>query len=248
MSLITLRCQRNSSIRNIDNLPLINTLPGSYTLLPNAPSRFSRTTLIRSFSITAQPGTTLNEKEHRALFGNTRTAITYHHPLVSPIGESDISPTANYVAPETLKEISHLYMSAILFPYLTSSKTVADYGVLCGDCNLHMLYEEHRWKEEQNIRRMTGQDPTASLRTRERINAVRRKACKMYSVSEEARRDGRELKRGVEEVLMTEGGDAVSIQEHRLVHAKEKISRAEREWRETVKGPPLPLLRHDKFG
>jgi hypothetical protein len=155
---------------------------------------------------------------------------------------------ANYVTPDTLKQISHLYMSAILFPYLTSSRTVADYGVLCGDCTLYMRYEEHRWKEEQNIRRMNGQDPTASLRTRERINGVRRRACKMYTVSEEAWRDGGEMKRGGEEMLLARGGDATSIQEHRAVHAKEKTSRAEAEWRKTIKGPPLPVLRHDRFG
>jgi hypothetical protein len=110
-----------------------------------------------------------------------------------------------------------------------------------------MRYEEHRWEEEQDIRRMNGQHWAASLRTRERINGVRRRACKMYTVSEEARRDGQEIKGG-QGMLFSGGGDTTSIQEHRAVHAKEKISRAETEWRQMLKGPPLLLLRHDRFG
>ena len=131
-------------------------------------------------------------------------------------------------------------MSAVPFPYLPSSKNVADYGVLCADCCLKMRYEEQRWAEKQANRRMNGLDPAASARTRERINGVRRSACRMFCVSEEARRD--------EERNGSAGMEAMSIQLHKLTHAKEKMSRSEVEWRKSAKGPPLPLLRHDRFG
>jgi hypothetical protein len=137
-------------------------------------------------------------------------------------------------------------MSAITFPYLPSSKSCVDYGVLCGDCNLHMRYEEHRWKEEQQNRRMNGQDPTASLLTRERINKLRKHACEMYTVTEDAHKDvcsRQDAWRKWEEDV-----PQMSIQEHKLWHVKAKISKSEVEWRNNVKGPPLPLLRHDRFG
>lgn len=247
MTLITLRCQKNSTLCSTPtSFPIITTLPGHYSPIPSAAPRSPRTSLLLAYSITSTPEQTLNEKERLALFGNSRTATTYHHPLISPSDESDISPAANYIPPETPKQIAHLYMSAISFPYLPSSKSCVDYGVLCGDCNLHMRYEEYRWKEEQRNRRMNGQDPTASLRTRERINKLRKKACKMYTVSEAALKDVCDR----QDVLRKWEEDVpeMSIQEHKLFHAKEKISKIEVQWRKSVKGPPLPLLKHDRFG
>ena len=107
---------------------------------------------------------------------------------------------------------------------------------------------------EQESRRRNGQDTTATLRTRDRIKEARRRACMTFTVSEEARLVGLEMRKGTwgmgNNVLDADYGDAMglSIQEHRLVHAKEKLSRAEKEWRAMVKGPPLPLLTHDRFG
>jgi hypothetical protein len=248
MTLITLRCQKNSTLHSSSSFPIITTLPGSYSSLLDTPRRFPPTSLLRAYSITTNPSQTLNEKERLALFGNSRTATTNHHPLIAPSEESDISPAANYVAPETPKQIAHLYMSAITFPYLPSSKTVEDYGVLCADCCLHMRYEEQRWKEEQRNRRMNGQDPTASLRTRERINGLRKKACKMYTVSEEARQDEKVIRDGRGMECSGVGmGDRLSIVEHRQIHVREKMSKSEVEWRKSIKGPPLPLLRHGRF-
>jgi hypothetical protein len=246
MTLITLRCQKNSSLRSTTPFPIINTIPGPYFPLPNKPPRYPRMSLLRAYSITSNPEQTLNEKERLALFGNSRTAATNHHPLIAPSEESDISPAANYVAPETMKQIAQLYMSAISFPYLPSTKTTTDYGVLCADCCLHMRYEEHRWREEQRNRRMNGQDPTASLRTRERINGLRRKACRMYTVTEEARTDENNRRNDGWKAV----GQEMTIQEHKLVHLKEKISKSEVEWRalKNKQGPPLPLLRHENFG
>lgn len=246
MALITLRCQKHSSPLTNTSFPIISTIIGHYSPISSNVPRSPRTSLLRAYSITSTPEQSLNEKERLALFGNTKTATTYHHPLITPSDESDISPAANYIAPETPKQIAHLYMSAISFPYLPSSRSLVDYGVLCSDCCLHMRYEEHRWKEEQRNRRMNGQDPTASLRTRERVNGTRKMACKMYTVSEEASKDvcnRRDTLRRWEEDI-----SEMTIQEHRLFHVKEKISRSEAEWRKSIKGPPLPLLRHDRFG
>ena len=252
MTLITLRCQKNSTLGTnpTTSFPIITTIPGHYSPLSST-SRSPRTSLLRAYSITSHPEQTLNEKERLALFGNSRTATTNHHPLISPADESDISPAANYIAPETPKQISHLYMSAITFPYLPSSKNTLDYGVLCADCCLHMHYEEHRWKEVQRTRRMNGQDPTASNRTRERINAARKKACRMYTTSQEAFQDDAVHFGGVEEEKkLREAGVQMTIQRHRASHGKDAVilSRGEMEWRKSVKGPALPLLGHDKFG
>ena len=68
----------------------------------------------------------------------------------------------------------------------------------------------------------------------------------MYTVSEESLKDvcNRQdvLRKWEEEV------PEMGIQEHKMFHAKEKISKSEVEWRQSIKGPPLPLLKHDKFG
>lgn len=93
---------------------------------------------------------------------------------------------------------------------------------------------------------MNGHDPTASLRTRERINGLRKKACRMYTVTKEANTD--DINRRNEGWKAV--GEEMTIQEHKLVHAKEKISKSEVEWRasKNKQGPPLPLLRHENFG
>ncbi|KAE9365159.1 hypothetical protein N431DRAFT_473238 [Stipitochalara longipes BDJ] len=250
MTLITLRCQKNSTLGTspTTSFPIITTIPGHYSPISSTAPRKPRTSLLRAYSITSHPEQTLNDKERLALFGNSRTAVTNHHPLISPADESDINPAANYIAPETPKQISHFYMSAIIFPYLPTSKTLVDYGVLCADCCLHMRYEEHRWKEEQRTRRMNGQDPTASLRTRDRINAARKKACRMYTTTLEAFQDhcsGEDSERKWKEASVQ-----MTIQSHRASHGQGGLilSRGEVEWRKSVKGAALPLLGHDRFG
>ena len=253
MTLITLRCQKNSTLgRNPTiSFPIITTMPGHYSPLVTA-TAYPRTSLLRAYSITSHPEQTLNEKERLALFGNSKTATTHHHPLILPSDESDISPAANYIAPETPKQIAHLFMSALTFPYLPSSKNTVDYGILCAECCLHMRYEEHRWKELQRTRRMNGQDPTASLRTRERINMARKKACRMYTTSKEALQDDAMRFSGEDEKERNWGEASVqmTIQSHRARHVKDglMLSRGEVEWRKSLKGPALPLLGHDRFG
>lgn len=77
------------------------------------------------------------------------------------------------------------------------------------------------------------------------INNARRAACKTYTTSLEALQDSQELKvKGIGEAGM-------SIQEHRLTHSSNVISKAEKEWRETfdiAKVPRGSLLRLQQYG
>jgi hypothetical protein len=156
------------------------------------------------------------------LLGNERSAIINHHPFLTPSAESDISPSADsYHSPESTKEISYRYTTALLFPYLPSSKNLLDHGTPCPDCTLHMQFSEDRWTKEQENRRRNFQDATASLRGREYINGTRKAASMMYSVSDEASRDG--------------DGRGMSIQEHRLLHTGEILSAAEIKFRAKTK-------------
>jgi hypothetical protein len=224
-----------------------------------------RTTLIRGPSVTSITGKALTEKEQRILLGSTRLATIYHHPFVNPSDESDISPAENYIASDcSSKQIKLWYMLAVPFPYLTSGKQVVEHGVMCEECNLHMRYREHRWKETQSLRRQNFQDPVASLRTRDQINDVRKMACRTYTTSEEGMEDGRkckvELNCGVvsesnednknsKHLTKTEAWEgAMSIQDHRLMHSIQKFSGEEKDWRAKVKkGPPLPQIQHKRF-
>jgi len=257
VTLISLCCQRNGSIRNINNLPILRTITGSYTTELSGPLHttpvFHRTSLVRGSSVSSTPGRSLTEKEHHTLFGNARTATIYHYPFLAKDEESDLRPTTNYVPPDTAKQVAHRYMSAISFPYLTTSRKTVEYGVFCGECVLHMRFEEHIWREEQTIRRMNFQDPSPTFRTRDRINNLRRKASKQYTESEDALNDARRRDRWNEKVLMEEVNEdsqegRLSIQEHRLMHERQQLSSAEIEWRRTAPRPPLPRLPLQRFG
>jgi len=102
-------------------------------------------------------------------------------------------------------------------------------------------------------------DPSASDRVREFINGVRKKGCLTYSVSEEAKRDGEEIVKrlqkkrdelgeATEENPSIDGKPAsvdtkwtsgLSIQEHRLLHAREVLPKEEREYRIKMKARPV---------
>lgn len=90
-----------------------------------------------------------------------------------------------------------------------------------------MLFEDKRWKEEQLLRRMNFQDPTASERTRERINRARREACMQYFEGEDAVKDTLQLEE--------ERRKGLSLREHRETHRAEKLSTAEKEFRAKMK-------------
>jgi hypothetical protein len=104
-------------------------------------------------------------------------------------------------------------------------------------------------------------DPSASDRVREFINGVRRKGCITYSVSKEAQLDGQEiverLRKQRETLRLGKEEDAedghkkdkrsadakwtpgLSIQEHRLIHAREVLPKEEREYRVKMKARPV---------
>ena len=240
MTIVTLCCQRNCSIRSIDSFRLLGTLPGVYG--PYSTPIAQRSTLARGPSVTTVSGTSLSEKEQRLLYGRTPSATIYHHPLVKPEEESDIAPAPGYVSPDTQKKMLYTYQTAILFPYLAKDKKASDYGVMCGECNLHMRFEENRWMKEQNTRRRHHQDPTASLRTRDFINGVRRLGCTQYTTSDEAAKDTKEY-----EVPFRKEGEektkcCMSIQEHRLVHVREKLPREELEYRAKMRKPMQSVI------
>jgi len=109
-----------------------------------------------------------------------------------------------------------------------------------------MQFEEQRWTNEQETRRQNFQDPTASVRTRDYINNVRRKACTQYTVSEEAMKDEIELfNKHSGEVGQEDGkgvsDESMSFRQHNLSHTREKLSLAETKFREKLRimrGPP----------
>jgi hypothetical protein len=181
------------------------------------------------------PGKSLTEKEQRILFGNTRTATIYHHPLSDPQLESDIGEDVGYVAPDAVKKATLRYMTAVRLPYLTTSNKVSDYGKLCIYCNLHMSFTEHEWKREQATRRRNGHDSSASLRRRNLVNGAREMACTEYTNSKEALEDQRELSMKMVEDNGT--WTEMSFQEHKLTHENEKLSPREREFRAMMKIP-----------
>ena len=63
-----------------------------------------------------------------------------------------------------------------------------------------------------------------------------------YTVSEESAKDAKELQIGV----VKEGGEVkkscMSIQEHRLVHIREKLPREEMEYRAKMRKPLQPVI------
>ena len=142
---------------------------------------------------------------------------------MNPTEESGLAILDGYVSPETPLKAAQWFMSAIPFPYLPSSKTVVDYGVLCEECYLHMLFSEHSLREHQILRRRR----TAGTRTRERINGVRREACRQYFEGGD----------GVKDALEMDGGrmKELSLKEHREIHKGKKISNAEEVFRKKMR-------------
>jgi len=230
MTLASLCSQRKSALRSLGGFCLLGTIADEY-----GPSRIStkKSTLLLADSIAKKAGDYLSEKEERTLYGNVLTAAVYHHPLVNPREESDISVDANYAAPDAVKKATQTYLSAVQFPYLTTSKKVVEYGVLCEDCNLRMQFEEQRWRIEQETRRRHRQNPSASLATRDNINNVRKNACAQYTASDEALYDLQELAQ-----KMVDGSGTwarLSIQEHKHTHRRERLTQEEREFREQIR-------------
>jgi hypothetical protein len=230
MTLASLCSQRNTALRSIDNFCFLRTLADEY-----GPSRIpaKKSTLLLAASIATVPGKSLSEKEQRALFGNDRTADIYHHALVHPREESNIDADADYLAPDAVKKATRTYLSAVQFPYLTTSKTVAENGVMCEDCNLHLQFEEQRWRIEQENRRRFRQNPSASLRTRNHINSVREQACVQYTTSEEALYDLKEMTQKMVNYRVTWA--QMGIQEHKRTHYGEKLPQEEQEFREQIR-------------
>lgn len=155
------------------------------------------------------------------------------------IDESNINPTIDYVGPDTSKQITQKYASVISFPYVPPSKSTRDHGVFCTECVLSMRYREHKWMRKQRERRIMGLNDTASMRTVDRINQLRRMACRQYVACEEAQKEG---------TVLDEKKRGMSITEHRKEHIGMELSNNEKIWRELQKGPPLPLLGRDRFG
>ena len=98
--------------------------------------------------------------------------------------------------------------------------------------------------KEQNNRRRNHQDPTASLRTRDFINGVRRLGCMQYTVSEEAAKDAREFEvaADAEKEGQEKNKSCMNIQDHRLVHVREKLPREEMEYRAKMRKPLQPVI------
>jgi hypothetical protein len=234
MTLINLCFQRSSTI-DITKTPRIHTLAGFYPGFKAFPS-IQRAKLVASCNVRAHPGKTITERESSTIFGNTRSAIIYHHPFLAPEDESDIAPSQDYVSPDSPKQITYRYASAISFPYLVPNRENIDMGVLCKDCVLSMLYREQDWKVTQEEQSIGRHRPRPSMRRLGLINEARKLACRQYIKCKDALGD--------EQV-------GLSIQEHRLVHTSEKWSKGEEEWRESFSIAKLPadsLLRLQQYG
>ncbi|KAH8589734.1 hypothetical protein B0O99DRAFT_692294 [Bisporella sp. PMI_857] len=259
-ALVSLSLQRKSSIKPIHAIRSIAAIPGSYG--PYSTPIANATSLVRAQSVTTSKA--LSEKEMRVLFERVemRGPRIFHHPLVMDNDESDIKPSPDYVDPTSAKRVLMMYQTAVAFPYLSSSKQICDYGTMCADCILHMEWEENRWINEKIQRIRQGMSPSAPDSVRDFINDVRRKGCATYSVSEDAKIDadvitnrarGQRIASGIDdefnlpeskgqdqslqkkEEQSKKGIQSLSIQEHRLFHAQEVLSKKEREFRERQK-------------
>ncbi|KAH8646370.1 hypothetical protein BGZ60DRAFT_521575 [Tricladium varicosporioides] len=224
MSLCTQR--KGCSIRMLQGVPRLKMVPDSYGI-----TRY-RAFVSKSFVLSnavAALGMNLTDKDRRTLFGNDRTAVIYHHPLVHPEQESNIQPTLDFTPPDLHKLIAQTYMSAVPFPYLTSDRQHEDFGVLCEECLRHMLFQEDRWKQDQQRRRVAGGSPIASERRRAFLNGLREKACQKYSKFDTTNKDAKSLalSRGQEYGPET----VTSIETHMLTHSKEILSEEEKQWR-----------------
>ena len=235
-------------------------MPGSYG--ETLAYVYNSNSVVQAAAVTN--GNPLNDREMRVLFGRIEShgPQIWHHPLVQAKDESDIKPQ-HYVDPTSAKRVLLMYQTAISFPYLCSGKQISDYGTMCGDCILHMQWEETRWTNEQRTRAMQGISPYASDRIRAFINHVRRRGCATYSISPEAEADAEVISQRVRALRISldkdenetydEHGEndahlnyaGISIQKHRIFHAREVIPQKEREYREKMKAttrtaPPAP--------
>ncbi len=122
---------------------------------------------------------------------------------------------------------------------MTSTKFTRDYGVLCTECVLSMRYHEDQWMRRQRERRLMRRNATASISMVDRINNLRRLACRQYVASEEAQQEAMGL-------AGEKGG--MGITEHRKEHIGVELSGNESIWRELLKGSPHPFFGHDQFG
>jgi hypothetical protein len=190
-SLISLRSQPDCSLPPTKYLILLQTIPRSDTcdsLIVKSDS-FSRHTLVPGLSVKRNPCRTFTKKESRMLRGSRKSTQVMYHPFVLESRESDISSVGFF--PETDKEVLLRYFSAISFPYLSSSKTTLEQGVLCTECCWKMAYDEHGWNNTQRLRRNASQDPVASTNRRNNLNHSRKRAFRQYIVSDIAIEDAR---------------------------------------------------------
>ena len=245
--LIPLFLHRKSTLKPLDSIPILSTIPGDYG--PESTRVWKRTSIVRSASLTT--GQPFNEKEMRVLFGRIEMVgpEICHHPLVKKKYESDITPSWDYNDPITAERVLMRYQTAVCFPFLASGKQISDYGTLCGECHLHMRWEEKRWIEEQLQRRNMGHNPSASDRIRTFMNGVRRRGCALYSISQEAKVNAMKISQDARlerAALVEDYGESkektdrtqiyeLSMQEHKEFHAREVLPREERKFREQCK-------------
>ncbi|KAG9242298.1 hypothetical protein BJ878DRAFT_482151 [Calycina marina] len=250
-----------SAIRPIHALQPVATLPGTYG---ETSTKVLNTNSVVQASVVSN-GKPLSDKEMRILFGRVEVngPEIWHHPLAQEKDESDIKPR-NFHDSSSAKRVLLMYQTAIAIPYLSSDKLTTDYGTMCGDCILHMQWEETRWTNEQRMRARQGHSPYASDRIRAFINHVRRRGCTTYSISPEADVDAGHISKKVRALKLASGkvpdetldehGEkdtfpefrGMSIQEHRQFHVREFLPPKEREYREKMKAttraaPPAPL-------
>jgi hypothetical protein len=185
------------------------------------------------------------EKEAIAIYGNTRSMPTYHHPFLRPGEESDISSGRDYT-PEGDKEILQRYLSVVPLPYLLSNRQGLDNGVLCKECVLDMLYHESEWKRIQHLRhgipghlRMI--PPPVSERRRALIMNARRMACRQYTSLAESQKDAEKMNERGSKVA------PVSIEEHRLEHVGERRETHQSKWRKAHKFEKDSLLGFQRY-
>jgi hypothetical protein len=110
---------------------------------------------------------------------------------------------------------------------------------------LSMLYQEQDWKQTQLEQSIGRHRPRASLRRVEIINNARRMACKQYTNHKVSMNDALDSK------AKGKGRAGMSIQEHRLTHVDEGMSRGEKEWRKVftiARVPANSLLRLQQYG
>ncbi|KAH7311916.1 hypothetical protein BKA65DRAFT_157505 [Rhexocercosporidium sp. MPI-PUGE-AT-0058] len=236
-------CTNPRTSIQMTHLPTLRTIIGVYnTPLESRHRPPPPATLVLCSAIQTKPGRSFLDQERKVIFGNEDIPAVAHHPLVKACNESNINPAKDYLGPETSKQITYRYASVISFPYVLPSKSGREYGIFCKECVLMMRYLEDQWTESQRTNfGHFGHLPLANDQTVARITKARELACRQYLVSEEAQNEVAKLD---EERRM------MSLAEHRKTHVavENTVSADWKAWCKKLKGPPLPLFHHNRFG